>query len=97
VTELTWSPQSLRDIEAIRTYIAVDSVVYADAMVRRLVAAVERLKTFPESGRVVPERNDSEIREVIVRDYRIVYRRRPGSVEIAVVFHGAKPFPDLSP
>ncbi len=71
MTELTWSPQSLRDLEAIRTYIAVGSVVCADAIVGRLVAAVERLKTFPESGRVVPERNDPEIREVIVRDYRI--------------------------
>jgi plasmid stabilization system protein ParE len=42
--------------------------------VHRLVAAVERLEAFPQSGRVVPERNDEAIREVIVRPYRIVYR-----------------------
>ena len=33
---------------------------------RRIVAAVERLHFFPESGRIVPERQDPEIRELIV-------------------------------
>ena len=54
MTQVTWSPQSLGDLEAIRAYIAADSDVYADSMVRRIVAAVERLKAFPESGRIVP-------------------------------------------
>lgn len=47
---------------------------------------------FPESGRVVPERNDKEIREIIVRPYRIVYRVRPGYVEIATVFRASRLF-----
>jgi len=70
--------------------------VYADATVRRFVAAVEHLKTFPDSGRMVPERNDPQIREVILGAYRIVYRRRPESVEIATVFRASRMFPDLS-
>lgn len=57
--------------------------------------AVDRLGVFPESGRVVPERNTPEIREVIVRPYRIVYRLRPGLVEIATVFRASRLFPDL--
>ena len=55
MTRIVWSPQSLRDIEAIRAYIAEDSPRYADLTVRRIVAAVERLTDFPESGRMVPE------------------------------------------
>ncbi len=97
MTELIWSPQSLRDLEAIRAYIAVDSPRYADLMVRRVVAAVERLKAFPESGRMVPERNSPDIREVIVGRYRVVYRRKVGTVEIATVFRGSRQFPDLQP
>ena len=92
---LLWSPQSLRDIESIRAYIAEDSPLYADLVVRRLVAAAERLRAFPESGRIVPERNTPEIREVIVRPYRLVYRVRPGLVEIATVFRASRLFPDL--
>jgi plasmid stabilization system protein ParE len=96
VIELTWSPQSLRDLEGIRAYIALDSPVYADAMVRRFIAAVEHLKAFPDSGRMVPERNEPQIREVILGAYRIVYRRRLESVEIATVFRASRMFPDLS-
>jgi toxin ParE1/3/4 len=96
VISIIWSPQSLRDIEAVRTYISADSPLYADRIVRRLVAAVDRLSSFPESGRVVPERNTPQIREVIVRPYRIVYRLRPGVVEIATVFRASRLFPDLS-
>jgi addiction module RelE/StbE family toxin len=95
VISLIWSPQSLRDLEAIRAYVAKDSPVYADLLVSRLVAAVERLSEFPESGRVVPERNTPEIREVIVRSYRVVYRFRVGVVEIATVFRGSRLFPEL--
>ncbi len=92
MTELTWSPQALRDLEGIRAYIALDSPRYADLTVRRVVAAVERLKAFPESGRVVPEQSAPDIREVIVGRYRVVYRRKAGAVEIAMVFRGSMQF-----
>ena len=44
---------------------------------------------------MVPERDTPEIREVIVKPYRIVYRTRPGVVEIATVFRASRLFPDL--
>jgi toxin ParE1/3/4 len=92
VTGLIWSPQALRDPEGIRAYIALDSPLYADLTVRRIVAAVERLKAFPESDRIVPERNAPDIREVVVGRYRVVYRRKAGTVEIATVFRGSRQF-----
>jgi addiction module RelE/StbE family toxin len=95
VTKLLWSPQALRDLESIRDYIAADSPQYAALVVERIVVGVERLRDFPESGRIVPERNDREIREVIVRPYRIVYRLRPGVVEIATVFRASRISPEL--
>lgn len=95
MTSLLWSPQSLRDLEGIRAYVAQGSPLYADLVVRRLVAAVERLISFPGSGRIVPERDTPEIREIIVRPYRIVYRVRPGVVEIVTVFRASRLFPDL--
>ena len=57
MTKLIWSPQALRDLEAIRDYIAVDSPRYAALVVERIVVGLERLRDFPESGRVLPERN----------------------------------------
>lgn len=95
MTPIIWSPQSILDLESIRSYIARDSPHYAELMVRRIIAAVDRLETFPDSGRVVPERNSEDIREVIVGPYRVVYRRRPERVEIATVFRASRLFPDL--
>jgi addiction module RelE/StbE family toxin len=92
VTEVIWAPQAIRDVEAIRAYVTRDSAHYADLVVERIVAAVERLKDNPRSGRVVPELGDESIREVIHRNYRIVYRLRRDIVEIATVFHGARLF-----
>ena len=90
MTELIWSPQAVRDLEGIREFIALDSSQYADLTVRRVVAAVERLKQFPESVRIVPERKSPDIREVIVGAYRVVYRHKSGLVEIATVFRGSR-------
>ena len=93
MTKLIWSPQSLRDLESIRDYVATDSARYAALVVERIIQGVERLTSFPESGRVVPERNDPQLREVIVRPYRVVYRLRPGVAEIATVFRASRMFP----
>ena len=89
MTSVIWSPQSLHDVESIRAYIAEDSAAYAELVVRRIVAAVEHLHTFPESGRMVPERNTPAIREVIASP-----RLGQGVVEIATVCRGSREFPD---
>ena len=95
MTQIIWSPQAFRDIESIRAYIAEDSPRVAELVVGRIIKAVERLTIFPESGRKVPERNDPEIREVIESPYRVVYRVRAGTVEIATVFRASRLLPDL--
>ena len=92
MTPIRWSPQAVRDVEAIREYIAQDSQRYAQLTVDRIIASVERLRAFPQSGRMVPERADPEIREVIVGPFRVVYRYRSGVVDIATVFRGSRLF-----
>jgi toxin ParE1/3/4 len=92
VTRVLWAPQAIQDVEAIRAHVARDSARYADLVVERIVAAVDRLQDHPLSGRVVPELGDMSIREVIHGNYRIVYRLRHDVVEIATVFHGARLF-----
>ncbi|MBI2186163.1 MAG: type II toxin-antitoxin system RelE/ParE family toxin [Acidobacteria bacterium] len=91
--ELVWSPRAIADLEEIRAYIATDSPAWADLTVRRLVASVERLREYPDSGRMVPERQSAELREVVSGKFRIVYRRKPDLVEIATVFRGSRDFP----
>ena len=95
MTTIKWSPQAVRDVESIREYIAHDSQRYADLVAGRIIASVERLRAFPQSGRMVPERGDPAIREVIVGPFRVVYRHRPGTVEIATVFRSSRQLPTI--
>ena len=92
MVEITWSPQAIEDLRSIQRYIGRDSPRFAVLIARKLVDAVERLAAFPESGRVVPEIDDPGMREVVWRNYRIVYRVGGAAVEIVTVFHGAQLF-----
>jgi toxin ParE1/3/4 len=93
VIELIWSLRAIADLEEIHAYVAADSPAWADLTVRRIVASVERLRQYPDSGRVVPERQSPELREVVSAKFRIVYRRKPDLIEIATVFRGSRDFP----
>jgi hypothetical protein len=43
-------------------------------------------------GRVVPEVRRSDIREIVFRNYRVVYRSAPGLVEVLTVRQGKRKF-----
>jgi plasmid stabilization system protein ParE len=63
---------------------------YAAAFTARVNAAIDVLRRFPRSGRVVPEYDDESIREVIVGNYRVVYRLRGQRVAIVAVSQGSR-------
>ncbi|MBI4652101.1 type II toxin-antitoxin system RelE/ParE family toxin [Candidatus Desantisbacteria bacterium] len=90
MAKIKWTPQSLDDIDAVSNFIARDSVYYAQTFAVEVFETVEHLKLFPESGRIVPELNRSEIKEVIFGNYRIIYRIKEELVEILTVYHSAR-------
>jgi len=90
MAELRWTPQAADDLEAITSFIAVDSPQYASLFAIDVLASVERLQFFPRSGRILPEMQDPDIREIILGNYRIVYRIRRETVEVLTVWHGAR-------
>lgn len=90
MTEIIWTLQAIEDVEAIREFIDRDSPKYAQAEAERIVAAVDRLASFPESGRIVPEFEEPSMREVIEAPYRIVYRLVPEEIQILTVFRASR-------
>ena len=90
MAEVRWAPQAASDLEAIADFIAHDSPHYASLFVMNVLEAAEALRPFPRSGRVVPELSAPEIREILLGDYRIVYRLRREAIEILTVHHGAR-------
>lgn len=90
MAEIRWTQQAADDLEAITEFIANDSEYYAQLFAMDVLQAVDRLVDFPESGRIVPEANNPIIREIILGNYRIVYRFRKETVELLTVYHGAR-------
>lgn len=87
-----WSPEARRNLEDIVDRIAEDSPSRSLRFARRLLRSVSRLGAFPESGRLVPELEgvDPAAREVIVGDYRVLYRVTAAAVEVTTVVHGRR-------
>jgi len=90
MAKVNWTPQALADIEEIADYIAKDSEYYAKITITNIFDAVKKLKEFPLSGRIVPELNRKDVREIIFGNYRIMYRLKNYSVEILTVYHSAR-------
>ncbi len=90
MVRIIWSPDAADDLESICDYIAEDSDYYARVFANGVIKAIERLMIFPESGRVVPEYDQKDIREIIFQNYRIVYRVRSDTIEIVAITHGAR-------
>jgi plasmid stabilization system protein ParE len=94
VRAVLWTEQARSDLAAIRAFISQDSPYYASVVVAQLMAATDRLVSFPESGRAVPEFTNPAIREVVHRPYRIVYRLvGVDQIHILTVHHGSQRFP----
>ena len=82
---LIWSERAIADMENIYDYIANDSTVYAQLNTETIIKSVERLKRFPESGRHLPEFSKLPHREVIVGNYRVVYRYDSNKGKVNIV------------
>ena len=95
MTTIRWTAQAVADLAAIHAFIEQDSPHYASIVVARLIRAVDQLKAFPQSGRVVPEFERRAVREIVDRPYRIIYRLvGKDDIQILTVHHGARRMPE---
>src|SRR5688572_16005534 len=94
MVKVIWTDLAISDLKSIHDYISRDSKTYADSFVSKIIQRVDQLETFLKSGRVVPEFNTENLRELIIGNYRIVYRIQEGFVGIARVHHSARNIPE---
>lgn len=74
MAEVIWTEPAVQDLDSIAEYIALDNPAAASELVQEVFDKIERLGTFPQSGRVLPELPNSVYREVVVSPCRIFYR-----------------------
>jgi plasmid stabilization system protein ParE len=64
--------------------------MYARRMVDRITQRSQQISTQPFSGRKVPEYEPEDIRELIEKPYRIIYRLKQDQIDVVAVIHGAQ-------
>ena len=87
-------PQAEADLEAIREYYERVAPEYVQSFVDGAVEKTLQLEVFPRIGRMVPEIGDDALRELIYRQYRIIYivDAEGERVDVLTIFHSAKEF-----
>jgi len=93
MVKIIWTEQSLNDLDNIAEYISKNSYKYAKITLNKIFSKVEILKTNPKIGRIVPELQDEQFRELINGNYRIIYKIIDFSIEILTIHHSSR---DLS-
>ena len=91
MAEIVLANSAWNDLDSITDYIALDSVRYAQDFSEKIFERIQQLIEFPLSGRIVPEFQNHELRELILGKYRIVYRIfSPDKIIILRIIHSAK-------
>ncbi|MBN1801752.1 MAG: type II toxin-antitoxin system RelE/ParE family toxin [Candidatus Lokiarchaeota archaeon] len=91
MVEIRWSPVAADDLEAIINYYKNIAPKFAQNIAKKIIYIIENLRQFPKFGRIVPELEIAEVREIIYRNFRIVYRLKSIDIlEISRIIHGSR-------
>lgn len=93
---IAWTEKAEKQLDQIFNYIAEDSALYACRTVEKIIERAESIVSHPQKGRIVPEYEREDIREVFHHPYRIIYliKNQGVMIEILSVIHGARLLPE---
>ena len=89
-----WTNNAVDHLVNIYEYISLNSPTYAKRMVDIITRRSSQIAGNPLSGRMVPEYQAKDIRELIEKPYRIIYRVKQDQIDVLAVIHGARLLPD---
>lgn len=91
MVKIVWTEASINDLKEIFEYISEDSVRYANLTVIKIYQGAQVIAVNPYMGRIVPALNKTLIRELLIGNYRIIYRIKSDlQVDILRIFHTAR-------
>jgi len=97
VVKINWTTQAIEDIYEIREYYGPLSEKYAEQLTDKIFEKGESLEEYPQMGRIVPELGKPEIRELIFKNYRIIYHIVSNEqINIVAIHNGLRPLSEES-
>ena len=73
MVKVIWSPLARDNLKLIYEYISEESFDLAKNIIESIVERTKNLSEFPSMGRIVPELQEPNIRELIFKGYRMIY------------------------
>ena len=96
--QVAWSKTAADDLREIVQFIAMDHAEAAAKLADQIIHHIEAAANMPLSSRVVPEKNDSSVCEVILRPYRIIIHVDDSNKRLHVlrIWHGGRGTPEIA-
>lgn len=86
-----WTDQAIQDIDNISEFIAKDSEKYAQIQAKRFFETATILTSHPKLGKPVPEIGEETVRQLLLGNYRIIYRIiSPSLIHILTIHHSRR-------
>jgi len=87
---VVWTEHARQMLDDAISYVARDSLPAAERLLIQTLEAASSLNVHSDRGRVVPELDRPNIRQLLVQRYRLVYEVTPAEVQILAFVHGAR-------
>lgn len=89
--KVTFSNSALNDLGDIKQYYTEIGVSHIGTeFIANIIGNIELLNNNPNMGRIVPEFNAKEIRELIHNPYRVVYLRDPNKITVIRIWRSER-------
>jgi len=85
--KVQWTDRAKARLRAIEQHIAKDSPQSARREVEKILRRSWQLADPPEIGHPVPGYEAAELREVLIRPYRLIYRLGETQIDVITVLH----------
>jgi plasmid stabilization system protein ParE len=86
-TPIVWRDSAKEDFRDVLHYLSRYPTAYVDTWTEDLARKLRLLEAFPEMGRIVPEKEISHFREILIGNYRLLYIYLNNSITIVAIRH----------
>ena len=85
--KVVWTPRAQLNLDAIMQFIAQGSTYYAYAYAKEIHRKGESLSQFSDRGKIVKEFDDPDLREIVVKNHRLIYLNTKTDVFVLAIVH----------
>ncbi len=85
--EVIFTDRFLDRVEEYSDYIALDNIAAAIKWAEEVFVECEQLRSNPKMGRMIPEYERPELREIIHGNYRLIYELQSNRIDMLTIWH----------